>query len=118
MNKAFSESKRITWFSIWILLSIGLSEIAISAFTGAITLIADGIDSLADALVSFIVWFGIYVLDKPKSKLFHFGYAKVESYTAFISAIIIVILGVLSAYRVYDKTALSSPLLPILQIPK
>ncbi|MDQ3970197.1 MAG: cation diffusion facilitator family transporter [Thermoproteota archaeon] len=108
MNRAFSESKRITWFSIWILLSIGISEIAISAFTGTITLFADGIDSLADALVSFTVWFGIYVFDKPKSKLFHFGYAKVESYTAFISAIIIVILGVFSAYRVYDKIALSS----------
>ena len=49
---------------------------------------------MADALVSFIVWFGITMLHKPKSRLFHFGYAKIESFAAFIAAVVIVVLGV------------------------
>jgi divalent metal cation (Fe/Co/Zn/Cd) transporter len=54
---------------------------------------ADGLDSIADTLVSFIVWYGISVLQKPKSKLFHFGYAKIERFAAFVVAIVIVVSG-------------------------
>jgi ferrous-iron efflux pump FieF len=65
----------------------------ISTTTGSLTLQADGLDSMADALVSSIVWFGITMLQKPKSKFFHFGYAKIESFASFLTAVIIVILG-------------------------
>jgi cation diffusion facilitator family transporter len=58
---------------------------------------------MADALVSFIVWFGITMLQKPKSKLFHFGYAKIESFAAFVAAVVIVILGVFIVYHAYER---------------
>jgi divalent metal cation (Fe/Co/Zn/Cd) transporter len=54
---------------------------------------ADGLDSIVDALISFIVWFGISMLQKPKSKLFHFGYANVERFAAFVAAIVILVSG-------------------------
>lgn len=105
MNKhrGFEEGKRAAWISIWTLLAIGLAEITISTTTGSLTLFADGLDSMADALVSFIVWFGIAMLRKPKSKKFHFGYAKIESFAAFVAAIVIVILGVFIVYHAYEK---------------
>ena len=78
-SKAFEEGKRAAWVSVWTLLGIGIAEVVISTTTGSLTLFADGLDSMADALVSFIVWFGITMLHKPKSRLFHFGYAKIES---------------------------------------
>ena len=89
VNKAnaFEEGKRAAWVSVRTLLGIGIAEVAISTITGSLTLSADGLDSMADALVSFIVWFGITMLHKPKSKLFHFGYAKIESFAAFIAAV-------------------------------
>src|SRR5437660_6209089 len=46
-------------------------------------------------MISFIVWFGILMVKKPRSSLFHFGYRKVEVLAAFIAAIIIVVLGIL-----------------------
>jgi cation diffusion facilitator family transporter len=58
---------------------------------------------MADALVSFIVWFGIRMLQKPKSTLFHFGYAKIESFAAFVAAVVIVILGVFIVYNAYQR---------------
>jgi len=73
--------------------AIGVAELIVTMFTGSITLTADGLDSLADAMISFIVWFGILMVKKPKSDIFHFGYRKVEVLAAFIAAIIIVILG-------------------------
>lgn len=105
MNKqrGFEEGKRAAWISIWTLLGIGIAEVVISTTTGSLTLFADGLDSMADALVSFIVWFGIAMLRKPKSKTFHFGYAKIESFAAFVAAVVIVILGAFIVYHAYER---------------
>lgn len=81
--------------SVITLAAIGVAELIVTLFTGSITLTADGLDSLADAMISFIVWFGILMVKKPRSSLFHFGYRKVEVLAAFSAAIIIVILGIL-----------------------
>jgi cation diffusion facilitator family transporter len=88
--------------SVITLACIGVAEIIISLFTGSITLTADGIDSMADSMISFIVWFGILMVKKPRSRLFHFGYRKVEVLAAFIAAIIIIILGVFIAFHAFQ----------------
>lgn len=100
---AFRDARRAAWISVWTLVGIGIGEILVSTFTGSLTLFADGLDSMADALVSFIVWFGIRMLQKPKSTLFHFGYAKIESFAAFVAAVVIVILGVFIVYHAYER---------------
>jgi cation diffusion facilitator family transporter len=97
------DARRAAWISVWTLVGIGIGEILVSIFTGSLTLFADGLDSMADALVSFIVWFGIRMLQKPKSTLFHFGYAKIESFAAFVAAVVIVILGVFIVYNAYQR---------------
>lgn len=68
---AFEEGKKAAWISVWTLLGIGVAEVVISTTTGSLTLLTDGLDSLADSLISFIVWFGITMIQKPKSKLFN-----------------------------------------------
>jgi cation diffusion facilitator family transporter len=99
----FRDASRAAWISVWTLVGIGIGEILVSTFTGSLTLFADGLDSMADALVSFVVWFGIRMLQKPKSTLFHFGYAKIESFAAFVAAVVIVILGVFIVYHAYER---------------
>lgn len=85
--------------SIITLAAIGVAELVVTIFSGSITLTADGLDSLGDSMISFIVWFGINMAKKPKSTLFPFGYRKVEVLAAFTAAIIIVVLGVLITYH-------------------
>ena len=85
--------------SVITLAAIGVAELIVALFTGSTTLTADGIDSLADAMISLIVWFGISMIRKPKSKLFPFGYRKVEVLAAFTAAIVIVVLGILITYH-------------------
>lgn len=102
-SRVFEEARRAAWVSIWTLVGIGIGEVLVSVFTGSLTLFADGLDSMADALVSFIVWFGIRMLEKPKSKLFHFGYAKIESLAAFIAAVVILILATFIVYHAYER---------------
>ena len=85
--------------SLITLAAIGVAELVVTIFTGSITLTADGLDSLGDAMISFIVWFGINMTKRPKSRSFPFGYRKVEVLAAFTAAIIIVVLGALIIYR-------------------
>ena len=84
-------------------MGIGVGEVIVSTFTGSLTLFAYGLDSMADALVSFIVWFGIGMLQKPKSSLFHFGYAKIESLAAFVAAVVILMLASFIIYNAYQR---------------
>ena len=84
-------------------MGIGVGELAVSTLTGSLTLVADGLDSMADALVSFIVWIGIGMLHKPKSKWFPYGYTKIESFAAFVAAVVIVILGAFIIYHAYER---------------
>jgi cation diffusion facilitator family transporter len=97
-----SRGQRAARQSVITLAAIGVAELIVSLFTGSITLTADGIDSMADSMISFIVWFGILMVKKPRSSIFHFGYRKVEVLAAFIAAIIITILGVLIAYHAFQ----------------
>ena len=64
-------------------------------------------------MISFIVWFGISMVRKPKSNLFPFGYRKVEVLAAFTAAIIIVVLGALITYHaigvLYHPPVLNHP---------
>ena len=102
-STAFQEGKNAAWLSMWTLLAIGIAEISVSFYTGSLTLAADGLDSMADALISFIVWFGIFMIQKPRNKIFPYGYAKVESFAAFIAAVVVVILGSFIVYHAYER---------------
>jgi cation diffusion facilitator family transporter len=100
---AFEEGKKAAWISVWTLLGIGVAEVVISTTTRSLTLLADGLDSLADSLVSFIVWFGITMIQKPRSTLFNYGYGKIESFAAFIAAVVVIVLGIFIAYHAYER---------------
>jgi cation diffusion facilitator family transporter len=100
--KILSKGQLAAKQSVITLAAIGVAELIIAIFTGSITLTADGLDSLADAMISFIVWFGILMAKKPRSKLFHYGYKKVEVLAALIAAIIIIILGGYIAYHAFQ----------------
>ncbi|HLN34960.1 MAG TPA: cation transporter [Nitrososphaeraceae archaeon] len=80
-----------------------IAELLVSFYTTSLTLFADGLDSMADALISFIVWFGIYMIQKPKNRLFQYGYAKVESFAAFVAAVVVIILGLFIIYNAYER---------------
>ena len=95
LNKAQFAARQ----SVITLAAIGMVELVVTIFTGSTTLTADGLDSLADSMISFIVWFGIGMVRKPKSNLFPLGYLKVEVLAAFTAAIIIIVLGALITYH-------------------
>ncbi len=89
-TRGFQEGERIAQLSVYTLLAVGIVELAFSVITGSIALFADGVDSVSDAVVSFFVWTGLRFVRKKPNRRFQYGYYKVESLTALITAMILV----------------------------
>jgi cation diffusion facilitator family transporter len=66
-------------------------------------LIADGIQSFADAGVSLIVWIGLRISRRAPDGKFHFGYYRVETFSSIIAALFMAILGVVVLYESYQE---------------
>ena len=107
MNEGLVAGQRIAKISVVTLVSIGIVEIIMGQISGSVVATADGIDSLSDAMISFIVLIGLRIAHKPADKKFPFGYQKVESFAALIAAIGMVAIGGYILYHSYE--ALISP---------
>ena len=69
------------------LVSIGIVEIATGYISGSVVATADGLDSVSDAVISFIVLLGLRIAHRPADRKSHFGYHKIESFAALMAAI-------------------------------
>jgi cation diffusion facilitator family transporter len=103
--------------SFFVQLIVGLSELVMGVFTVSIALIADGIQSFADAGVSLIVWIGLRLSRKKPDKRFHFGYHRVETLSSIVAALFMASIGGLTLYESYveflSPTAVVNPLLAL-----
>jgi len=95
--------KRIAKISVVTLLAIGIVEIITGYLSGSVVATADGIDSISDSMISFIVLLGLRIAHKPADKKFHFGYHKVESFAALIAAIGMIVIGIIIFYNSYQS---------------
>ena len=102
INEGILAGQKIARISVITLIGIGIIELITGHFSGSVVATADGIDSLSDAMISFIVLLGLRIAHRPADKKFHFGYRKVESFAALMAAIGMVIIGSIILYHSYD----------------
>jgi ferrous-iron efflux pump FieF len=103
VNEGLIAGQRIAKISVVTLVSIGIAEIIMGQISGSVVATADGIDSLSDAMISFIVLIGLRMALKPADRKFPFGYQKVESFAALIAAIGMVGIGGFILYHSYES---------------
>jgi len=102
MNEGLVAGQRIAKISVVTLLGIGVVEIVTGYVSGSVVATADGIDSISDAMISLIVFFGLRMANRPADRKFHFGYHKVESLAALIASIGMVAIGAFILYHSYE----------------
>lgn len=98
-NEGIRCAQKVAKISIITLLGVGIVELLIGQISGSVVATADGIDSLSDAMISFIVFMGLVIAGRPPDKKFHFGYYKVESFAALIAAIGMIVMGSIILYH-------------------
>ena len=102
VNEGFRAGQRIAKISVITLVSIGIAELLMGYFSGSVVATADGIDSMSDAMISFIVLVGLRFATRPADRKFQFGYHKVESFAAMVASIGMIAIGVFIAYHSYE----------------
>lgn len=113
----YLEGERIAKLSVWTLALLGVIEIVAAQLSGSIGLAADGIDSMSDAIVSFLVYLGLKMSRKAPDERFHFGYYKIESLVAFSTSVGLMVVGGAILYRSYLAFLSPEPLrLPLLAL--
>ena len=95
--------QRIAKISVVTLVAIGIVELITGFLSGSVVATADGIDSISDAMISFIVLLGLRIAHRPPDRKFHFGYHKVESFAALMAAIGMVAIGCFIFYHSYQS---------------
>lgn len=78
---------------------VGFSEVFMGLFTVSVALIADGIQSFADAGVSLIVWIGLRISRRKPDGKFRFGYHRVETFSSLVAALFMATLGGVVLYE-------------------
>lgn len=92
-------------------LLVGATEVIIGIFTVSVALIADGIQSFADAVVSLIVWIGLRISRRAPDGKFHFGYYRVETFSSIIAAFFMATLGGVVLYESYLELLNPTPII-------
>jgi cation diffusion facilitator family transporter len=88
--------------SFVVLVLVGIAEVFVGIFSLSLALIADGVQSFADAVVSLIVWVGLRLSGKAPDGKFHFGYYRVENFSSIIAAFVLTVSGGLVLYESYQ----------------
>jgi cation diffusion facilitator family transporter len=94
---------RVARTSFLVQLMLGFFEIIMGTFTFSIALIADGIQSFADAGVSLIVWIGLRISRHAPDRKFHFGYYRFETLSSVVAAVFMASLGLVVLYESYQN---------------
>lgn len=102
LDEGLVAGQRIAKISVITLVGIGIVEILMGQVSGSVVATADGIDSMSDALISFIVLIGLKIAHKPADRKFPFGYHKVESFAALIAAMGMIVIGSFILYNSYE----------------
>jgi cation diffusion facilitator family transporter len=102
-SNALVQGGKVAKKSFAIQLMVGITEVFMGIFTLSVALIADGIQSFADAGVSLIVWIGLRISRRAPDGKFHFGYYRVETFSSIIAALFMAALGVVVLYESYQE---------------
>jgi cation diffusion facilitator family transporter len=101
VNEGILAGQRIAKISVVTLISIGIVELVMGHISGSVVATADGVDSMSDAMISFIVLIGLRFARRPADRKFQFGYHKVESFAALMAAIGMIVIGSFIVYNSY-----------------
>jgi cation diffusion facilitator family transporter len=106
-----TKSGRVAKRSFAVQLIVGFVEVFVGLLTLSVALIADGIQSFADAGVSLIVWSGLRISRKKPDYKFPFGYYRFETMSSIVAAFFMGGLAVILMYESYKELLYPTPII-------
>ncbi len=82
--KNFAAIRRVLWITLGLNLIATVAKLVVGYWTGSLSLLADGFDSVFDAASNVIGLVGIYLAARPADEDHPYGHRKAETMTALI----------------------------------
>lgn len=113
MTERISHIKRASWIAIGGNAFLAVLKIVVGFIAGSLSVVADGIDSTGDVLISIITLSIAYLLIRPPSLKFPYGYAKAEANATVVVSFLIFFAGaqlaISSVKRLISGTTIEIP---------
>lgn len=87
-------TKRSTWVSIAVNLSLTMAQVVTGVFSGSQGLIADGVHSLSDLVADFVVLFAVHHSRKEPDADHHYGHHRFENAASLVLGALLLVVGV------------------------
>lgn len=85
----FRAIRRVLWITLGLNLIATAAKLAVGYWTGSLSLIADGFDSVFDAASNAVGLVGVYLAAQPPDESHPYGHRKAETMTALVIAAIL-----------------------------
>jgi len=102
-SNKLSQGGKVAEKSFAVQLMVGTVEVFTGLFSFSVALVADGIQSFADAVVSLIIWIGLRLSRRAPDGKFHFGYYQFETFSSVVAAVFMGVLGGVVLYESYRE---------------
>ena len=104
---------RASWAGIWGNAVLSILKIVIGIISGSMAVLGDGIDSATDVATSFITLFTAWIINKPPSAKYAYGYEKADNIATKLLSFIIFFAGlqmlISTIKRLFDAEQLQMP---------
>ncbi|MDD2524176.1 MAG: cation diffusion facilitator family transporter [Endomicrobiaceae bacterium] len=85
------EKKQVALSSIIAAFFITAAKIVVAVFTGSLGILSEALHSALDLIAAIITYIAVHIADQPADSSHHYGHGKVESLSALIETVILVI---------------------------
>jgi len=101
--------RRLFW-TIVLNSAITLAEFVAGLLSGFLALTADAVHNLSDVAALVLAWLGIKGSQLPATKRSTYGYQRIEVMTAFISAVVLVVIALFIIWEAYQRFLQPQPI--------
>lgn len=85
------EKKNVAMSSIIAAVFITTAKIIVGVLTGSLGILSEALHSALDLVAAIITYFAVHIADQPADQSHHYGHGKVESLSALIETVLLVI---------------------------
>jgi len=112
-DQRIKQIKRASWIAIVLNALLAAFKVASGFIAGSLSVVADGVDSSADVVISIITLSVAFIINKPPNLKFPYGYAKAEANATVVVAFVLFFAGaqlaVSSVTRMFNHSVIEIP---------
>jgi cation diffusion facilitator family transporter len=98
-----TDKQKVAFSSVIAAVFLTVIKIAVGIFTGSLGVLSEALHSALDLCAALVTLFAVKMSDKPADSQHHYGHGKIESFSALIETLLLLITCVWIIYEAIEK---------------